>query len=179
MLKRILVGVIAATAWLVNPMLGCSGGDDDMPEFAFGESEMRAAVQGTYKGQLPTTAESITLELDEATAASSGTTRTQSTKGVQCGTRTFIQAAAACVSMTEMPLEGTITLSGTTLGSGVLQAGRLVTYGRLLDGAQLSLTLPDGATMTASYDASKETLVDWLLTTSNGPAQRLELSRSR
>lgn len=174
MLKQILVGVIATTALLINPMVACDSSED---EYAFGEADMRAAVKGTYVGQLPATGETITLELDEATVAPSGTAATQSVKRIQCGTRTFVQTAAACMSTTEMPLQGSITSSGTTIASGDLQSGTFFIMSRVLDGGTVTLKLPDGAQITASHSAEAG-LVDWQLTTLDGQSLTLELSKS-
>jgi len=177
MLKQIVVGVVATTVLLINPMVGCNSSEDE-PEFTYGETDMRDAVTGTYVGVLAATGETVTLELDEATVAPSGTNATQSTKSLQCGTRTFIKPAAACDSGTEMPLQGNIASSGTKIVSGDLKAGSFVIMSRLLDGGNLSLTLADGATITASHSAS-EGMVNWLLRTTDGETLPIELARSK
>jgi hypothetical protein len=176
MFKQILVGVVATTALLINPMVGCVSSEDD-PEFTFGETEMRAVVKGTYVGQLPATGETVTLELDEATEAPTGTRATQNAKRIQCGSRTFIRTAAACVSATEMPLQGSVASNGTTIASGELQSGRFIVTNLHLDGGDLALTLPDGATLTASHSA-EEGMVNWQLVTTAGQSLTLELTKS-
>ncbi|MGC4067921.1 MAG: hypothetical protein QM784_25370 [Polyangiaceae bacterium] len=176
MFKQILVGVVATTALLINPIVGCVSSEDD-PEFTFGETEMRAAVKGTYVGQLPSTGETVTLELDEATEAPRGTSATQSVKRIQCGSRTFIRTAAACAAATEMPLQGSVASNGTTIASGELQSGSFRVMSRLLDGGDSTLKLPDGATLTASHSA-EEGMVNWQLVTTDGQSLTLELRKS-
>jgi hypothetical protein len=176
MLKQTLVGVIAVTVLVVNPMLGCNDSSNSDDAFAFGESEMRAVVAGTYLGELPSTGELMTLKLDEA-SGTPGTT-TQSTKRVQCNNRSFVQSAAACMSATEMHLSGSIASTGTTIASGALKSGSFVIWSRLLEGGELSLTLPDGAHLTAKQGEGSE-FHDWKLMTVDGQILSIDFERSQ
>jgi hypothetical protein len=135
-------------AFFLNPALACSGSGEEEP--SFGETEMRAAVAGTYVGVLKATGESVTVVLDEAVGTSSSAT--QSTRRVQCSSRSFIRPAAACADMTSMGLSGTLMSSEgqipeTTLG------GMFRVYGLALEYGQLDITTAEGGKLTANYDS--------------------------
>lgn len=178
MIRRILVCIVATTAWLANPMLGCTIDDSEgSSDFAFGEPEMRTAVKGTYTGTLTTTGETVTIELDEATASGSNQKSTQSYRKVNCLDRSFVRSAGACISATRMSISGRIDSTGTGIASGEI-SGEFSTYGRLLGGANLRLSLPDGTSINAVYSESVG-MNQWELTKPDGARSNLELARAQ
>jgi hypothetical protein len=162
-MKRILTTItVALGAFLLNPMVACQS-EESEPEFTYGETEVRAAVTGTYQGTLAGTGETITVTLDEATA--SNTTATQSLRNVQCGTRSFIKPAAACVSMTQMAVIGTLTASNGSVPNGNF-TGTFSVYSRLLTTGDLSLTTASGDSLRATYNADANDFTNWVYTAS-------------
>jgi hypothetical protein len=145
MKKWMLLGVFGL-ALVVNPYLACSSSEED---FTYSEQDMKAAILGEWQGtgELDGEAVAFTLTLDQGSATSK--TQSLSAPGVkpQCGSRSFVKPAAACVSESVMPLVGTITSSSPTL-NGTL-TGELVAS-RILDRAGLRLQLEDGKTLSGS-----------------------------
>jgi hypothetical protein len=141
--KWLVLGVFSV-ALVINPYLACSSSSDD--EFEYTEEQMKSAVLGTWEGTAELEGESVTfsLVLEQASAKS----QTQSVKAPsvkpQCSSRSFVKSAAACVSMTEMPLIGTITSTNPEL-NGVVEGGAHAYLN--LDPTDLDLVLENGNTL--------------------------------
>lgn len=139
-------------ALVVNPYLACSSSSEEA--FTYSEQDMKAAILGDWQGAADLDGESVpfTLALEQASAKSR--TQSISAPGVkpQCGSRSFVKAAAACVSESVMPLVGTVTSSNPSL-NGVV-TGEL-SASRILDKAGLRLQLEDGRTLNGSLNGDE------------------------
>jgi hypothetical protein len=149
----LLLGTFAV-ALVVNPYLGCSNSNES--DFTYSEADMKAAILGEWQGSADLDGESVpfTVSLQQASAPS----RTQSLSAPsvtpQCGSRSFVKPAAACVSESVMPLVGTVTSSNPGL-NGVV-TGEL-SAARILDKAGLRLQLEDGRTLNGTLDGDEIT----------------------
>jgi hypothetical protein len=143
MTKKLLLCGLFGVALVANPYLACSSSEAD---FTYSEQDMKEAILGEWQGagELDGEAIAFTLTLDQASASSKA--RSLSAPGLkpQCGSRSFVKPAAACISESVMPLVGTITSSSPTLNGTI--TGEL-TASRILDSAGLRLQLEDGKTL--------------------------------
>jgi len=136
--------LLGLLGFVFNPMFACSPDDGG---FTYGEKEMRATVQGTWrvtidKGNSPV---SFTLLFDQSSTASASLKTTGHTfirSAQACGTRTFVKGAAACIDMSQMPLTITFT-SGDTAYDALAYTGTFSVYS--LNFTQGSLELRFGA----------------------------------
>jgi hypothetical protein len=148
--KRWLVLGAFGLALVVNPYLACSSrGESD---FTYSEEEMKSAGLGTWQGSALLDGESVpfslTLEQGRAAAAGPG-------PQPQCASRSFVKPAGACITVSRMPVVGTLTSEHPSLNGSV--DGEL-SAGRNLDAIQVSLHVEGGAVLTGSLegDALKE-----------------------
>lgn len=106
---RRLMWILAAGLFFLNPTFACGIND---PEFRYGATEMRAAVEGNWSfaitsPQMPSP-KNVVVRLQQDTKAQESASR--SLRGTlirsahACGTRTLINTAAACIDLTQMPL---------------------------------------------------------------------------
>jgi hypothetical protein len=140
---------------LVNPhLVACSsvvadGGDDS--DFTYSEADMRAVVLGDWQGtaELEGETTTFTLRLEQASASPAGQRLVAPPVRPQCGSRTFVAPAAACVSMSTMALVGTITSNHPRLNGSV--TGELSAF-LTLDSSVLDIVLPERATMNGTLN---------------------------
>jgi hypothetical protein len=151
--RKILLSVSAITAFLINPNLGCGGGGSEDDDFTYEEADMQAAVLGTWTGTLEIgdTTETITLELEQATAESSPSFSPPSER-LQCGSREFIKSAAACASMSSMPLVGTLSSVSGDLDGPI--TGQAMAY-YTLDSWELEVSVEDGVALSGNFHDGK------------------------
>jgi len=152
MLRKFAWTGVFVTAFVVNPNLACSSdpdGDFD-GEFDYGEAEMEQGVVGTYSGTAEGSDEAITLVVRRAPAprGSNGATSLRP----QCGSRSFVAPAGACISMSSMALEGELTSSAGTFDATL--TGTFEAY-RTLDSANLSLSDKAAVLVSADYTGGK------------------------
>lgn len=157
LIQRSFIGVaVFFVAFVVNPLYfaGCVAAD---PEPNFGEAEM-VAILGTVRStDVWTFADNgqnyeLTLTLDRATHATRFVPRKDafSATAMACGTRSFYQTAAACITVTRLPLTGSFMLERvngaerTTVAASVSFEGALEVYGDTIGSARLDLTFRDG-----------------------------------
>jgi hypothetical protein len=139
--KWLLLGVFGL-ALVANPYLACSS-NESQSDFTYSEAEMKSVVLGAWQGsaQLDGEAVPFSLVLEQA----SGKSKTQSLSAPalqpQCGSRSFVKPAAACVSSTGMPVVGTLSSINPALDGAV--DGTLTAY-RTLDSVRLELRLDSG-----------------------------------
>lgn len=170
--RRILSVGFGLIALVINPAFGCSSSDDS---WHFTDTEMRAAVAGTYSGTLGDTTEIVTLTLDEAKSSSSSSTQSAASPRLQCGSdRSFILPASACLSGTSMAITGQISSSNGTIASSAVNGGFVVFTSNLTDGS-LSLKLEDGSRIDATFKTSLFT--NWQLTLTSGATDPMTLTR--
>jgi hypothetical protein len=149
--RKLVVAVAFAVAFVINPgyFAGCIG--DSEPNF--GEPEMLDALAGAnamgpwrfeqdgarYEAELVLTQQ----QGDDSESAGRGSPL--STRALACSSRTFMQSAAACVTASIMPLDGTLTLRrvdqepATELASDLALEGELAVYGLELGNAYIHL----------------------------------------
>lgn len=149
MKKNLAVWTLFGLAFVVNPaVLACSSNDDE-EDFTYGEADMKAAALGDWQGTAEVDGESVafTLSLEQASGKSS--TQSISAPGVtpQCGSRSFVKPAAACISTSSMPVVGTLTSDNDELSGPV--TGQLTAF-RTLESSELEVVLEDGRALSGS-----------------------------
>lgn len=146
MMKNWMLWGVFGLALLINPYLACSSSEED---FTYSEQDMKAAILGEWQGtgELDGEAIAFTLTLEQASAESKTQSLSAPRVKPQCGTRSFVKPAAACVSESVMPLVGTITSSSPSLNGTI--TGELVASLNL-DSAGLRLQLEDGKTLSGT-----------------------------
>lgn len=150
--KTVVTGTVLSLAFLANCdfILGT--------DWKYGETEMRAAVEGTWK-LTRANGDSVTLIAKQGVAAKHSD-RGFVKSAAACGSRSFVKPAAACSDLTRMPLE--ITADGHKIEDAELMVGDTTfTSGMfrfVLDGAGVDADVdPTGAVRRASlYSANKE-----------------------
>ncbi len=166
-----LLGVFAL-ALVVNPYLACSSSNDDDDEFEYTESEMKRAVLGTWEGTASLEGESVSFSLALELAESKSKTQSAPRVTPQCGTRSFVKPAAACISMSEMALTGTITSANPEL-NGTVEGGAHAYLN--LEPTELDLVLESGLTLHGSIQG--EALKDGRIDTREGNAGTFSIAR--
>lgn len=166
-MKRLLTALTCAfSALVLNPMIACqSEGEDD---YSFDEADMRAVVVGTYTGTVTSTADTITVHIDEATAA------TISSRFSRCSTRSFIKPAEACAMASDMQLTAHVVSTHAAIGEAELSGSFMVTGTDLTNG-NVWLSGPSGISLTATYDPDQG-LHDWQYVPASASALTLELT---
>lgn len=152
MRKNLALWVLFGLAFVVNPNLGCSSnGEGEDGDFTYSEQDMKAAVLGEWQGTAELDGESVafTLTLSQASAKSGTQSSSAPPFQPQCGSRSFIKPAAACISVSTMPLVGTIA-SEHALLNGAIEGESMAS--RILDPSQLYLELEDGTTLNGSLE---------------------------
>ena len=147
-MRSVLVGVVALTALLLNPFYACS----DLFGPDFGATEMRAAVEGTWRVTLPD--RTVTIRVVQGGKAEQQSAASLIRPAVACGHRTFVKSAEACMDVSELPLEV------TELGNAARSVGRFMVFGTSFRIGELVLDLgtthvramvaPDGKTSEAT-----------------------------
>ena len=147
MTKRWLSLAVCGVSFVVNPYLACS--ESREPDFTYSESDMKLAVLGAWQGSAELDGVSTPFSLTLEQAASKSKTQSVAAPGLrpQCGSRSFVKPAGACVSETTMPVTGTLSAESPQLNGAV--DGRLVAY-RTLDAVELELTLDSGLVLSGT-----------------------------
>jgi hypothetical protein len=120
-----LVLLLGLAAFMLNPAFACAPNSND--EFQYGASELRAAVEGTWQVTLnpngqPTSMVTIRIEqgTGQPSALHGGTGVRLVRAAAACGTRTLVRPAGACVSITVMPLGGSVQGGDETLRAAMV-----------------------------------------------------------
>ena len=148
MKKNLAVWSLFGLAFLANPALfACSSEDEE--DFTYSEADMKAAVLGEWQGTAQLEGESVafTLSLQQASAKSGTQSVSAPPFQPQCGSRSFVKPAAACASISTMPLVGTISSENTRLNGSI--EGEAIAS-RILNPSQLHLELADGTWLDGS-----------------------------
>jgi hypothetical protein len=117
---RRLLWAIPFAAFFLNPGLACG---PSAPGYGYDAEDLRFAVAGTWMlGFTPDGGETInvTLSVDQAAGAPDGGTASLPRlvrAANACGTRTLTRPAAACIDLTDMPLEVKILTGGAALAN--------------------------------------------------------------
>ncbi len=137
--KTVVTGSVLALAFLANCDL-ITG-----PSWKYGEADMRAAVEGTWK--LTRNGETITLVAKQASGAKHSARETGFVKdAAACGNRSFIKEAAACIDSSELPLE-------ITADKHAIEDAAFVVHSTRFDSGTLRFTIDD-ASVDARVDPS-------------------------
>lgn len=146
--KWLLFGIFGL-ALVINPYLACSSNEDG---FSFSESDLKAAVLGTWQGTAELDGETVefALVLEQASAKSKAQSLSAPKVQPQCGARSFVKPAGACISSTTMPVSGTLTSVNPAL-NGVVD-GEVNILGNLLSLAELALRLEDGTVLSGAIE---------------------------
>jgi len=146
MLERNLIATaFGLVALMMNFMPSCS----DEESFQFGEEELRAAVEGTWTGEISTdggTPSMIELEIVESTI--------QQSKQSLCESRSFFRPAEACVSVTTMSVKVVVSSDNDKLNSREF-SGYFEVTGTEFQNGGFQLGIPEKVTFEAMYDESK------------------------
>lgn len=146
--KSAMAWLFCGLTFLLNPQLACSDGSSS-EDFDYTEQEMQAAVLGEWAGVADLQGEqhSFTLVLEQASSSSE-------TQGVaapkikpQCGSRSFVKPAAACISTSNMPVVGTLTSDAPQLNGQV--TGEIQAH-QSLDSIFLNIEVETGALLFGS-----------------------------
>ena len=138
MTRTFVLSCIGLTALVVNPFFAC----DRQPSFDYGEAEMRAAIEGTWKFAIRDPkgpVHEIALTIREK---ANGTEQHADRDGVfhmasACGTRTFVRSAGACMDVSEMKLD-------VTADAVRVEGGFFMVVSTSFDRGELELKLPSG-----------------------------------
>ena len=164
--RWLIVGPSFVFAFVVNPAYFAGCGSAEQPTFTFGEQDMLKllhAVNDAAPLEFSAAGGDYTLELslmqklgddrDDTVARSrsawAGTV-------YACGTRTFLQSASACITSSELPVTGTVTLlkkGDNALPAELAVSGTLRVYGYDLKTASLDLNDPADTISLQSTDA--------------------------
>ncbi len=153
--KKLLLLAAFGVALVANPYLACShSGESD---FTYAESDMKDAVLGSWQGSAEIDGETVPFSLVLEQARRKSKTQSISAPKVQpqCGSRSFVKAAAACVSLSEMPVIGTLSSENPALDGAV--EGHVQAF-RTLDDMPIVLTLQDGKALNGIIQ--KQSLTD-------------------
>jgi hypothetical protein len=133
-MHKLLIGLVAGAIGVAVLVL-----DPFLPgwAFQFGEPEMRAAVEGTWKLTLDH-GRAATFTLREASAPTQHAARSLVRPAAACGHRTLVRSAEACMDLSEMTLE--VKMIASTLPDEEPR-GRLLVAGLSFNGGELDLSL--------------------------------------
>ena len=152
--------LIATTLWLINPVFsGCDSSTD--PEFDFGEAEMVELItelnqqtwEVVFDGELST----LSLELSQSVEiqASAWSSTIELGSAHACSSRSFVGSADACIDMSSLPIEGTLTISSNLEVESEPQtfavAGSLDVFGTTLDNAEVWVSSDDVRAYFSAY----------------------------
>jgi hypothetical protein len=142
---RRLLWAIPLAAFFLNPSFACGGPTG--PAFEYDAAELRAVIGGTWMLTFTPdgggiTHVSFTVDQAAGTVAPTASARRQGlVRAAQaCGTRTLVRGAAACVDVTEMPLEVKFLAGEETLATAPL-SGTFRVYGTKFAYGDLELVL--------------------------------------
>ena len=147
--KKWLLLPAFGVALVINPYLACSSEDEN--DFTYSEADMKEALLGTWQGTAELDGETVpfSLVLEQASAKSSTQSIAAPKVQPQCGSRSFVKPAGACVSLSTMPVVGALTSENPTL-NGVVE-GDIAAY-RNLEPVQLTLRLEDGKVLSGMIE---------------------------
>jgi hypothetical protein len=119
---RRLLWTIPVALFFLNPSFACGPTE---PEFRYGATEMRAAVEGNWSFTIMPDGASgpvqVTVMVGQATAAPGQQAQAPARGLVRaayaCGSRTLVKSASACIDVSTMPLAVTYVLGDASFAS--------------------------------------------------------------
>lgn len=147
----------AVMAALINPaVIGCSA-ESEESEWAFDDADMDEAISGGYSGQV--NEEQVTIFISRPANLQSASPSVDSQfdldvlrqRSLQCGSRSFVRPAGACISTTSMDFDADVTSSSSVLPSGKFK-GRFTVWSSDLSFGRLSFSLGDSRSLNADFE---------------------------
>ena len=164
--------IAATTIWLINPVFsGCDSSSE--PEFEFGEADLLDLLddlnaqtwQTTVDGELST----LTVDFSQLTGEEQAALFSALELGSAhaCSSRNFLAEAEACIDVSSLPIEGTISISSDLADEAEPQvftvSGSIDVYGTVLNNAEIWVNSDDiQVNWTGQFDAETES-VDFIL----------------
>lgn len=180
--RSLAASLVFALASTVNPMFLAGCFVDEGNDFEFGEAEMLTLLEtGNETFDFESGGKSYALML--SIAQSAATARLDASPSLfqtasACGSRSFEQSAAACITISSMPAAGTFTLVETTGGEtrvvleDVPVRGTLFVHGETLSNGYLELSFNDGDstqdTFALARDASNTLVLERFVASREG-----------
>ena len=143
--KKSITYASLSLLWLVNPVItvGC----DQNYGPAFGEAEM-LDLMTDINGKEWTFEDNnrsyiISFNLNQQSVEEMASILSIMGSAHACGTRSFIASASACIETTELPMEGTVSITDAVTDEVIVDElsiqGEMMVFGYELDNASVSL----------------------------------------
>jgi hypothetical protein len=160
-----LVWIIGFTALIINPAVGC-GGRIAPDEYTYGETEMLTAVQGTWRVTFsrPEGPSVVTFTMDKGaapSASSNGAPAAAPGLAPQCGTRTFVRPAAACIATSQLALAAVVVEAEPPLDVANGE-GWFFVAGLDYTGGHIQLKIGPDFEVNADLDANNAVKQSWI-----------------
>jgi len=160
-MHRFIISSAFVIFFIVNPAFIAGCGQEEEPEFTFGEAEMLSLL-GTVEDSpwsYDHNSEAYEIEFDLEQGESVQMTQRPPFSLVEsawaCSNRSFVSSAAACVNVSHLGVSGTVTISELESGEAPIEVdiqGTMTVYGLHLDAAHLDLTHDGGHFTLVSND---------------------------
>lgn len=163
---------VATLCGVGNPaLIACSSASEEEDEWSYTAEDMEAVVVGEYAGQVDGQLVSIRISRSEAAPSSAASPELDglSARTLQCGSRSFVRPAGACISQTTLKIDADITSAASVLASGKME-GHYVVYGRASAVAG-RLDFYGNADSYLQADVRDGVVVRWYLQTSTGEVE--------
>lgn len=140
---------VFCVALVVNPYLGCSESSES--DFTYSETDMQRVVLGAWQGtaEVDGVSTPFTLTLEQASSKKKTQSIGAPSAHPQCGSRSFVKPASACIAETVMPVVGSLRAASPELNG--LVEGYTVAY-RTLDAVELHLDLESGLVLSGRIE---------------------------
>jgi hypothetical protein len=160
---------VAALCGFGNPaLIACSSASEEEDEWGYTAEDMEAVVVGEYAGQVDGQLVSIRISRPKAAPSSAASPELDglSARTLQCGSRSFVRPAGACISQTSLTIDADITSAASVIASGKVE-GRYVVFGR---GSAVTgrLDFNGSAESYLMADVRDGVVMRWYLQTSTG-----------
>lgn len=109
--------ITAATIWMINPVFTGCDAPPHQEEFDFGEAEMLDVLDNmnstTWTFEINGSDVEVQVELNQRSISETAALLSLINLGSAhaCGSRSFFAEAEACIDVTSLPIEGTVSLS--------------------------------------------------------------------
>ena len=111
--QKLVTWGLAASVWALNPVItGCDPSNEK--EFSFGEAEMLELLddlnEQSWSIEFEGSSVEVLVELNQIEEEASAALSLPSNSAHACGTRSFIASAEACIDVTSLLIEGSISI---------------------------------------------------------------------
>ncbi len=163
--RNLIAAVLFTLAFVLNPAYVAGCGDEDA-EPNFGEAQMLEVLEGLTvmgpysmeEGDAQYEVELMLTQVGGADDLGAALRPLFAMQAYACGSRTFMQSAAACITSTTLPIEGALTLrridgdEPAVVVSDLAVRGEIVVFGTRLGNAHVSLDFEGGFAALVSDD---------------------------